>query len=91
MTILVGSRYMGQDVVPVTNSDGSTSSAVYGPQPVAPGTFVYYTVRTGDRWDIIASMLYGVPDYWWKIARINPEVFYPENLIPGSIIRIPTV
>jgi nucleoid-associated protein YgaU len=91
MTILIGSRYMGQDVVPVTKSDGSTSSGVYGPQPVAPGTFVYYTVREGDRWDIIASMLYGVPDYWWKIARINPEVFYPENLIPGSIIRIPTV
>jgi len=80
---------MGQAVVPVTNSDGKNVTAVYAPPQVSPGPFVYYTVRAGDRWDIIASMLYGVPDYWWKIARINPEVFYPENLIPGSIIRIP--
>jgi LysM domain len=89
--IFQGSRYMGQPVVSVvTDAAGDTASAVYGPPPVFPVTFVYYTVKTGDRYDTLAYELYGIADYWWKIADANPEVFYPDNLIVGSIIRIPS-
>lgn len=86
--IVTGSRYMGQAVVPVQTSAG-TSVAVYGPALLGPSGFFYYTVVSGDRFDIIANKLYGVPEYWWKIANANPEVFYPDNLIVGSIIRVP--
>jgi len=60
--------------------------------PPSPGlpNFQLYTVVQGDRLDTIAAKMYGVPEYWWKIANANPEVFYPENLISGAIIRIPT-
>ena len=47
------------------------------------------TVIQGDRLDSIANKVYGVPDYWWKIANANPEIFYPEVLATGSVIRIP--
>jgi hypothetical protein len=89
--IVNGSRYMGQAVVTVPiDAQGDTAVAVFGPPPTGPAAFVYYTVLPGDRLDTLANALYGVPDYWWKIADANPEIFYPEILIVGSIIRIPS-
>jgi nucleoid-associated protein YgaU len=88
--IVTGSRYMGQPVVSVATSFG-TSSAIYGPPLSGPRGFFYYTVVSGDRFDLIASRLYGVSEYWWKIANANPEIFYPDDLVVGSIIRVPAV
>jgi nucleoid-associated protein YgaU len=88
--ILIGSRYMGQPVVSVPiDVNGDAASAVFGPPPIFPTSFAYYTVVQGDRMDTIASRLYGVPDYWWLIADANPEIFYPDDLVVGSVIRIP--
>lgn len=88
--IVNGSRYMGQSVVTVPlDAQGDTAAAVFGPPEVNPVSFYYYTVVEGDRMDRIANNLYGIPDYWWKIASANPEIFYPDNLVVGSIIRIP--
>ena len=90
--IVNGPRYMGQPVVPVTlDAQGDSAVAVFGPTPTFPAAFAYYTVVAGDRLDSIAYDLYGLPDLWWKIANANPEIFYPDNLVVGSIIRIPTV
>jgi nucleoid-associated protein YgaU len=101
MTILNGSRYYGQPVLSIpiasgyqaTNTTGAAVTrvpTVFGPPPPMTNSFIFYTVREGDRLDNIAGKVFGVPDYWWKIAQANPEVFYPEVLVPGSIIRIPT-
>jgi nucleoid-associated protein YgaU len=90
--IVNGSRYMSQPVVTVpTDAAGDSAVAVYGPPPLFPLVFVYYTVVEGDRMDTLANELYGIPDYWWKIANANPEIFYPDNLVVGSIIRIPAI
>lgn len=88
--IVTGSRYMGQPVVPVPTSSG-IKTAIYGRPPSGPAAFYYYTVMTGDRFDLIASKLYGVPEFWWKIANANPEIFYPDDLVAGSLIRVPAV
>jgi hypothetical protein len=89
--IVTGSRYMGQPVVTVPiDAAGDTAVAVFGPPPTGPTNFVYYTVVEGDRFDVISYKVYGIPDYWWKIANANPEIFYPDYLVVGSIIRIPT-
>jgi hypothetical protein len=90
--IVNGSRYMGQPVVTVLNDpdEQAYAAAVYGPPPAPVVNFVYYTVVEGDRLDTIASDLYGIPDYWYKIAYANPEIFYPDNLVVGSIIRLPS-
>jgi nucleoid-associated protein YgaU len=83
------SRYFGQTVVSVITPTG-TSSAIFGPSMPPIPDFVYYTVVAGDRLDTLAQRIYGSPDFWWKIADANPEIFYPDNLVMGSIIRIPT-
>lgn len=89
--IVTGSRYMGHPVIAVPTADGGTSVAVYGSgSPNLLNTaFVYYTVVEGDRMDLLAARIYGTPSYWWRIADANPEIWYPENLVVGSIIRIP--
>jgi hypothetical protein len=86
--IVTGSRYMGQPVVSVPTSSGN-SVAVFGPPSFGPVAFFYYTVVDGDRFDLIAQKLYGVPEFWWRIADANPEIFYPDDLITGAIIRVP--
>ena len=88
--ILNGSRYLGQSVVSVPTAHKGMVATLFGPSASSFGNFTYYTVVAGDRFDTIAAMIYGVPDYWWKIANANPEVFYPDMLVVGSIIRIPT-
>jgi nucleoid-associated protein YgaU len=89
--IVNGSRYMGQPVITVPiDTVGTTAVAVFGPPTTGPAQFAYYIVVDGDRFDSISFKVYGLPDYWWKIANANPEVFYPDNLITGSILRIPT-
>lgn len=88
--IVNGSRYMGQPVVSVPiDAQGDSAVAVFGPPAVGPATFYYHTVVAGDRMDTLANQLYGIPDLWWKIANANPEIFYPDSLVVGSIIRIP--
>ena len=82
---------MGQPVITVPiDTSGDTAVAVFGPPPSGPIVFAYYTVVAGDRFDLTSFKVYGLPDYWWKIANANPEVFYPDHLVVGSIIRIPT-
>lgn len=88
--ILTGSRYMGQSVVTVGTATEGNKASVFGPPGATPVSFTYYTVVEGDRFDLIANRVYGVPDYWWRIANANPEVFYPDMLVAGSIIRIPS-
>jgi nucleoid-associated protein YgaU len=82
---------MGQPVISVPlSTTGDNAVAVFGPPVAGPTQFAYYIVVDGDRFDTISSQVYGLPDYWWKIANANPEVFYPDYLVPGAIIRIPT-
>lgn len=89
--IVNGSRYMGQPVITVPlDTVGGNAVAVFGPPVAGPTQFAYYIVVDGDRFDTISSQVYGLPDYWWKIANANPEVFYPDYLVPGAILRIPT-
>lgn len=89
--ITTGSRYMGQPVFSVPDADGNKAQAVYrsGSPRLLGGGFNYYTVVEGDRFDLIAAKIYGASTFWWRIADANPEVWYPEGLVVGSIIRIP--
>jgi nucleoid-associated protein YgaU len=81
---------MGQPVMSVSDATGTLNTTVFGgPTTGLPVAFYYYTVVQGDRMDSIANKVYGIPDYWWKIANANPEIFYPEVLATGSVIRIP--
>lgn len=90
MTIYNGSRYQNQPIVQVTLPDGETDATVYGPVlPQVSSTYTNYLLKPGDRFDTLAYTYLGDPTLWWQIANMNPEVFYPDQLTPGTWIRIP--
>ena len=91
--ILQGSRYVANTVVtvaaPATFGGGDISVIV--PGAGQPYTFQYtdYQVVAGDRIDNIAYRYFGNATLWWQIANVNPEVLYWDDLMPGTVIRIP--
>jgi nucleoid-associated protein YgaU len=51
--------------------------------------FLHYETALFDRLDTLAYRFYGDSTLWWMIADANPEILFPEPLVPGSVIRIP--
>lgn len=78
---------MAFDVTSRYKLDDSGQSA----SPKAKVTVVYglHRVVDGDSITNIAARLLSDDRRWWEIADINPQVKYPEDLVVGSIIRIP--
>lgn len=84
-----GSYPLSQATATETNVAYSTNIAVFRSPPGIPVNFTQYMVKAGDRFDTIAYEFFGRPDLWWYVADANPEIFFPENLQNGAIIRIP--
>jgi hypothetical protein len=53
--------------------------------------FFYYTWTSADRIDLIALKFLGDPELWWQIMDLNPELSNPLSILPGSLVRIPSV
>jgi len=89
--ILEGSRYENAKVVRVVMTDGTYRWAVlterwFSMQEVS---YRYRTAAAYDRFDRLAAIEYGDPQLWWVIAKANPEIFYPDDIPVGAVIRIP--
>jgi len=50
----------------------------------------FHTVVDGDRLDLLAHRYLGKTDLWWIICDYN-DIFFPMELEPGSVLRIPSV
>jgi nucleoid-associated protein YgaU len=50
----------------------------------------FHTVVDGDRLDLLAHRYLGRADMWWIICDYN-DIFFPMELEPGSVLRIPSV
>lgn len=89
--IYEGSRYENETVVRILDAVGVSQPAIYIHEDIDAAVFRYqvYTVHQGDRLDNIAYGYFGDPEFWWVIARANPEVFYPDDLTEGTNLRIP--
>lgn len=87
--IFEDSRYALAPVLRVTAADGVTRPTIYADGSPTFPPFRNHIVTEGDRFDLLAYRFLGNPELWWHIADANPEVFYPEDLIPGMTIRIP--
>jgi nucleoid-associated protein YgaU len=49
-----------------------------------------YTVKAGDRLDLLAQQFYRSPRKWWLICDANPGLMYPDDLLtPGQVLVIP--
>lgn len=92
MAIFEQSRYETADVVPVQAADGVYRATVFPTRTVTPtDSYTVHTVVFGDRFDSLAGVAYDDPEFWWIIADANPNVTYPDDLVPGTLLKIPVV
>jgi hypothetical protein len=93
MGIFQGSRYEYSVVDFVSVTDDANANPIVFYMFDALGTFSYqeHTYIQGERLDNISYQYYSRPDLWWTILDHNPEITDPNNITPGSIIRIPRV
>lgn len=89
--IFAQSRYENAELVFVTDSGDLQRKRVvevpryYG----ASFTARRHIAREGQRLEQLAALYFGDPELWWVIALANPELFYPEDLEAGTVVRIP--
>lgn len=92
MTINSDSRYVNGDVITVPLTDGTHNLAVFATPVNTSGMQVFFRLTVaGDRFDRLANEVLGDPTKWWVLADLNPEVLFPFDLRPGTMIRIPVV
>jgi nucleoid-associated protein YgaU len=88
--IFEGSRYEHSDVVTLLGADGQPRQTVLVDAPrTTVLAFSYYSVRAGDRIDLLAERFLGDAELWWVIADANPQHMYYDYLPEGIVLRIP--
>jgi hypothetical protein len=90
--ITSNSRYAKSTVVTGTNLDGNDILVVLFSQPTDVSfKFKYHQVTNNDHVDVLAYNYFSDPRLWWLIANANPEITNWSRLVPGSLLRIPTL
>jgi nucleoid-associated protein YgaU len=91
MAIFKGSRYRLSDTIQTEDADRNVESVyvlrdttVTPPEGSQP-----YTTKAGDTFEKIAYKRYGDGNKWYVLADMNPQVFFPLNLEPGTLIYLP--
>jgi nucleoid-associated protein YgaU len=84
------SRYLSVDEYVVQDAQGRAVK-VKRTRPTLDLTGSFqYTVKLGDRLDLLAQQFYRSPRKWWLICDANPGLMYPDDLLqPGRVLTIP--
>lgn len=82
MSVKTSSRY-------TTAVDERTGRVVAVRKTKESTTFDKYTTRDGDSFDSIAQYVLGDPQQYWRIADLNPQIKFPNEIPVGTVIRIP--
>lgn len=86
---MAGGRYDALPAITVTAPDG-TQRVLGAPRVVpAPPLRGYYTVRAGDRLDLLAQIAAGDSTRWWLLADANPFPDATRLEQPGRTIDLP--
>lgn len=89
MSIHVNSRYVGSPVI-LIESDRGKQHTLYPDQYRADDVkYTTYIAKATDTFEGLAQRVYGDPTYWWRIANINPHVFFPTDIVAGVRLRVP--
>ena len=77
--------------VPNTTIKTVSRNTTYMPllQPALPQTVEYYAKET-EGMQFLSYKFMGDSRQWHEIAGVNPEIWYPLDMLPGDYIRIPT-
>jgi len=85
-----GSRYLNVKEYAVTDPEGRTVTAKRSRPTLELNGSFRYTVKQGDRLDLLSNKFYHTPRKWWLISDANPDIMYPDELLaPGRILIIP--
>ena len=76
------------DVLPPSPVDNPQSGLSFDAAPRPDDRF--HTVIDGDRLSLLAHRYLGRADLWWIICDYN-DIFFPMELEPGSVLRIPSL
>ena len=57
---------------------------------LSPNYYEKYTIQLNDQWTTISFKFYGTIELWWIICKINNIKDPSTELIPGTIINIPS-
>jgi nucleoid-associated protein YgaU len=94
VTFPTDSRYYGSSTLTYTTPGGQSITYLARrlvPQPGAPNysTVAQYTVKQGDRLDLIAAKFLGDPLIYWLICDANGAI-RPNDLVetPGTVLSI---
>jgi hypothetical protein len=86
------SRYRTSPLGRVADRNGVLQTAIL---PSFPSTMIVnyteYQWASGDRPDLLATAFFGDPASWWRIANTNPEILIWDEVLAGTVIRIPDV
>ena len=82
MSVKTSSRY-------TTAVDERTGRVVAVRKTKESTTFDKYTTCDGDSFDSIAQYVLGDPQQYWRIADLNPQIKFPNEIPVGTVIRIP--
>ena len=87
---MTASRYAGQATITVGQDDGTTRQL--GVPRVAPAVpaALSYTVREGDRIDLLAGAALNDTTGWWRIGDVNPWADPLTATAPGNVIGLPS-
>lgn len=96
VTFPADSRYYGSSTLTYTTPTGQNITYLarrFVPQPGAPNfaTIAQYSVKQGDRLDLIAAKYLGDPLIFWLICDANGAT-RPSDLVetPGTVLQITT-
>jgi hypothetical protein len=82
-------RYDAQSQLVVPQDDGTTRPLSSPRISVAPQAALLYTVREGDRVDIVAGKALADTTRWWQIADANPPADALALEEPGTTLAVP--
>ena len=84
------SRYSASKTTILQGPSGSRMTIVPSRQVPWGFSFTYYSMKDGDRIDLLAADLYGDGALWWKIADANPAILDWTEISVGTILRLPS-
>jgi len=91
MTIFRGSRYRFGKVIQALDETGEANQ-IYELRRTTvdpPEGSIPYTTQAGDTFESLAAKRFGDGNKWYVLADMNPQIFFPLDLEPGTLIYLP--
>jgi len=54
-----------------------------------PVPYTQYVVQDGESFESLAARIFNDGKRYWEIAKINPQVEFPDYIPVGTVIRLP--